>query len=297
MADLPASLRSCSLSFMSLATRMTSWIRVPPMKRPEQKGLFFETSDAGFCTNFNQYLYGFIYSLNEDKPLYIYDYANPVAINYPLIKNTFVDISGVTYTDGMMASVSSIRRVMPRVMENVRAMPMPTVRAIAQRIFQWNESILTTLKGIIGQSLPKSFDLGIHIRVGDRITTRDKRSIPVQDYVNAAKKFKKDDMSIFLMSDSVNAIAEFKKKADPSWKIYTLPSSLPNPDGHLQAQFNRAPSRARLAAYHSFMAELLVMQSIPEIISTFSSNVGRFLYYTVEYPERIISLDQKFSVI
>jgi hypothetical protein len=279
--------------------QMTSWIRAPPAKRPEQKGLFLETSDAGFCANFNQYLYGFLYSMTQDKPLFVYDYANPVAISYPLIKNTFVDISGVTYTDGMTSSTSSIKRLMPRVMDNVRSMPMATVRAIAQRIFQWNNSLVPTLKGIIsGSKLPASFDLGVHIRVGDRITTRDKRTVPVEDYLRAAKKVLagRKESNIFLMSDSVNAIAEFKKKADASWKIYSLPSTLPNPDGHLQAQFNKAAPRARMAAYQTFMAELLIMQSVPDIICTFSSNVGRFLYYTVEFPERVVSLDEKFSV-
>ena len=277
---------------------MTSWMRVPPAKRPEQKGLFFETSDAGFCANFNQYLYGFLFSMNEDKPLFVYDYSNPVAISYPLIKNTFIDISGVLYTDGMTASTSSIKRLMPRVMDNVRTMPMATVRAIAQRIFQWNDSLVPTLKNVIASTkLPTSFDLGIHIRVGDRIT-RDKRTVPVEDYLRAAKKVlaARKESNIFLMSDSVNAIAEFKKKADASWNIYSLPSTLPNPDGHLQSQFNKAAPRARMTAYQTFMAELLVMQSIPDIICTFSSNVGRFLYYTVEFPERVVSLDEKFSV-
>jgi len=118
--------------------------------------------------------------------------------------------------------------------------------------------------------------------------------------VRAVKKIqgdsKKETLDIFLMSDSANAIAEFKKKADASWNIYSLPSTLPNPDGHLQSQFNKAAPRARMAAYHTFMAELLVMQSITDIICTFSSNVGRFLYYTVEFPERVLSLDEKFSV-
>jgi hypothetical protein len=38
------------------------------------------------------------------------------------------------------------------------------------------------------------------------------------------------------------------------------------------------------------------MQSIPDILCTLSSNVGRFLYYTVEHPEGIMSLDSKMIV-
>jgi hypothetical protein len=49
-------------------------------------------------------------------------------------------------------------------------------------------------------------------------------------------------------------------------------------------------------AYHAFMAELLVMQSISRIVCTMSSNVGRFLYYTVEHPENMVSVDERFAV-
>ena len=97
------------------------------------------------------------------------------------------------------------------------------------------------------------------------------------------------------MSDSVNAISEFKKKAAASWTVYTLPTSLTSPDG-MQGQSNRSTATARMNAYRTFMAELLIMQSISNIICTFSSNVGRFLYMTVEYPEKVISIDERFEI-
>lgn len=281
---------------------MTSWIRATlPKKRPEFKSFLFETTDAGFCTNFNQFLYAHAYAMAEGRALEVYDLSNPVSVTFPLIKSTFSfeDISGVNFTDSASITSTSLRRYMPRIMDAVRGMPIQSLRAIAQDVFQWKESFIPTLEAVLNTAkFPAEFDLGIHIRVGDRIAMRDRRAVPVEDYLRAAKKFQgtKETLNIFLMSDSVNAITEFKKKADKSWKIYGLPQSLPNPEGHLQSQFNRAPARARLAAFHTFMAELLVMQSINDIICTFSSNVGRFLYYTVEFPERIISLDEKFAV-
>ena len=283
--------------------QMTSWIlaKSQTQKRPELKGLFFETTDAGFCSNFNQFLYAYAFSLSEARPLEVYDLSSPVSITYPLIKNTFEEIEGVTYKDSMSITSSSMRRLMPRIMSNAMNLPMASLRGIAQRIFQWNSSLIKSLEGIlVSANLPKKFDLGIHIRVGDRIVTRDRKSVTVEEYIRAAKKvqvnLKKENMNIFLMSDSVNAIAEFKKKADSSWKIYTLPQNLPNPEGHIQAQFNKAAPRARMSAYQSFIAELIVMQSVQDIICTFSSNVGRFLFYTVEFPDRIISLDEKLMV-
>ena len=280
---------------------MTSWIRGPMPKKPEVKSsFFFETSTAGFCTNFNQLLYAYAYAVGEGKPLNVYDLSNPVANTYPLVKNTFEDISGLVCTDGVTPGSMGINRILPRVMANARSIPIATLRNHAQRLFQWRASFVPTLKSILSPaSLPVEFDLGIHIRVGDTVASRGRRTVPVDEYLRVAKKYqadsKKDKISIFLMSDSVNAISEFKKKAAASWTVYTLPPSLTSPDG-MQGQSNRSTATARMNAYRTFMAELLIMQSISNIICTFSSNVGRFLYMTVEYPEKVISIDERFEI-
>jgi len=186
---------------------------------------------------------------------------------------------------------------MMRVLSTVSAMPLKDVCKIAHTIFQWNPDLIRVLTDIIrAAKVPTELDLGVHIRGGDKITTGESRAIPITDYIKAIKKFqattKKDNLTIFVMTDSMSQLAELKKKADPSWTLFNMAPSLPQPDGHVQDQFNRSPPRARLSAYHSFMAELLIMQSISDILCTFSSNVGRFLYFTVEHPERIVSLDE-----
>jgi hypothetical protein len=281
---------------------MTSWIKAPlPKKQEGRTSLFFETNLSGFCSNFNQFLYAYAYALSESRSLEVYDYSNSVSITTPLIKNTFGDISGVIYKDSVSANSSSIRRNIGRVMNHALTMPITRLREIAQRIFQWNRELIPTLEKVLtSANLPSSFDLGIHIRLGDKISSKGARPIQIEEYLRAAKKFqtssKKEELSIFVMSDSMTAISEFKKGIDSSWRIYTLPSSLPNPEGHNQDQFNRSPARSRLAAYNAFMAEILVMQSISHSICTMSSNVGRFLYYTVEHPENLVSLDEKFVV-
>jgi len=143
--------------------------------------------------------------------------------------------------------------------------------------------------------------LGIHIRAGDKITTREMNPISIDRYVSAAKKYQADsgldELEIFLMTDTIPLREAFLKKADRSWKIFYLPTPLPQPEGHVQASFNASPRRMKIAAYNFFMAELMIMQSIPDILCTLSSNVGRFLYYTVEHEDGIMSLDTKMAVI
>jgi len=273
---------------------MTSWVRAQPpaLKRVEQKmGYFFETTDSSFCSNFLQYLYAYMYSRAEGRTLHVYDMMNSVGVTHPLIKNSFVDTSGVSFADSMLPSVSSMSRILPRILANANALPVESLRTAAQQIFRWNSSIYAPLQEIIKASrLPASFDLGVYIR-GDRVGMR---ALPVDEYVRAAKKVLSatttTSPSIFVMSDSSTAIEQFKKKAEANWKVYSLEPIPPRTD-------SRNPVRARLAAYHQSMTELLVMQSIPDIICTLSSDVGKFLYLTVEYANRVVSLDEpKFTV-
>jgi len=286
---------------------MTSWIQVPQRKKVVEKSYFFQTNDSGFCSNFNQFLYAYVYSQSASRTLEVYDMGNAVSVNFQLIKNTFGDISGVEYKDTISINASALRRdtftlrsFLER-MDHVTNVKGEQLRRVAQKIFQWNKSLIPSLQEVISSTnLPEAFDLGVHIRVGDKITSGEAKLVTLDTYIRAVKSFqkssKKEQLSIFLMSDSLSVISDFKKKCDSSWKVYTLPSVLPNQDGHFQPQFNNSPARLRLAAYNTFMAELLVMQSISNIVCTLSSNVGRFLYYTVEYPENIVSLDEQFTI-
>jgi len=285
---------------------MTSWVRARPLPRSEtplERPILFETNDLGLCANFNQFLYAYAYTSLQDgeKPLNVYDMQNCISPALPLIKSTFADISGVVYVDSMLPSAISLKRSLPKVMETVRGLPLETLRATAQKIFQWNPQLTPIVKDIFDKAkLPAAFDLGIHIRAGDKITTREMATISIDKYVAATKKYQADagldELHIFIMTDTIPLRAAFIKKADPSWSIYYLPTPLPQPEGHSQAAFNNSPRRVKITAYNYFMAELIIMQSIPDILCTLSSNVGRFLYYTVEHQDGIMSLDAKMVI-
>lgn len=286
---------------------MTSWIRARPLPRAEtplERPILFETNDLGLCANFNQFLYAYAYTALQEgqKSLTVYDMQNCISPSFPLIKSTFADMSGVNFVDSMVPSAISLKRSFPKVMETVRGLPLETLRATAQKIFTWSPQLTPIVKEIFDKAkLPGAFDLGIHIRAGDKITTREMANISIDKYVAATKKYQTeaglDELEIFLMTDAIPLRAAFMKKADPSWKIYSLPTPLPQPEGHVQAAFNNSPRRIKTTAYNYFMAELIIMQSIPDILCTLSSNVGRFLYYTVEHQDGIMSLDAKMTII
>ena len=285
---------------------MTSWIRAQPAPRGQtvvERPMLFETNELGLCANFNQFLYAYAYaSSQEGKALTVYDMLNCISPSFPLIRSTFGDVSGVVFVDSMLPSAISLKRTFPKVMETVQAIPMESLRKTAQKIFQWGPQAISAVKEILDKAkLPGAFDLGIHIRAGDKITTREMNAISIERYVAAAKKYQADsaldELHIFIMTDTVKMRSDFIAKADPSWRVYYLPTPLPQPEGHVQSAFNASPRRIKTVAYNYFIAELVIMQSIPDILCTLSSNVGRFLYYTVEHQDGIMSLDAKMAVV
>jgi hypothetical protein len=106
-----------------------------------------------------------MYSLAEKKELHVYDRGNAVSFNYPLIHETFVDVSGINYTDSMVASATSVRRNASRVITTVNALPKDQLRDAAQKLFAWNPALVEKAAVILKEAkLPMSFDLGVHIR-------------------------------------------------------------------------------------------------------------------------------------
>jgi hypothetical protein len=275
---------------------MTSWIHVQPKKLVEQeKSFFFETFDSDAYSNFNQYLYAYVYSVAEGRPLQIYDKSNNISMRYPLIQGAFSDMSGVVYRDSMPATASNTAKILPRIIAHVRAQPVQALRDTAQTLFQWNPTLVNSIRESIAKvKLPGEMDLGVNLRVAN-----EARASSVDEIVRAVKKFqtasKKSTLNIFVMKDNAARMTEFAKKAEASWTLYTLPMPLTDAG---QRQTSRSAERDRLAMHTYAMSELFLIQNIPDIICSFASSIGQFLYMTVAEPQRIISLGvPKFAIL
>ena len=260
---------------------MTSWIKhniVKPIGQAVEKSSFlFETTDAGFCSQFNNYLYAVLYARSEKTPLYVNDSINAVSIRYPLIQNTFVKMADVNFTDIQITTATNLKKRIPQMRTFLNRVELGDT---AKDILTWNPTILKDINNILDDTnIPNTFDVGVNIRSGDMAL--ETKLVPVNTYIEAVrdfqKKSKKDTLDVFLMTDSANSLEEFKKKKDPSWNIFILKYPV-DMTGHTQRDFNALPTKQRKDAYLDFVTELFIMQQIPYIVCTFSSNVGRFLH-------------------
>jgi len=267
---------------------MSSWNSIPS-KKYDNKHLVYSTTQVGFASNFNNFLYTYLHAKKVKKPLYVYDKDNPISSNYSILKETFVKPSNIVYIDQPLNHKNNISTSMIRALtatiQNTR------LQQEAANLFRLTPEMTSHIQTELSNySFPK-FDIGVHIRSGDKITTGEMEKIPIDAYINAIKK-SSIDTNVFVMTDNMELLESLKNGVDKSIHIYSINQTSPCASGHNQDIFNLSTKEIKLKAYIQFMTELHIMQQIPNIICTFSSNIGRYLYLTSP-TTKFISLDIK----
>jgi hypothetical protein len=236
----------------------------------------------------------YLYARNQNKDLYLRDTTNNITDSFHLILDTFKDLPGIIYT--LKNGITLQQRIPDELKQFCKNLDIQFLKSEAKRIFKINASIQDKIT-VLRKELP-NFDLGFHIRTGDKITTGEMEKIPLDVYIKAVEDYQKhtgkEKLSIYLMTDSEGVITSFKKRANPSWSISFLPSPIKNLDGHDQRGFNSHSIQEKMDAYIHFLAELQILQKCPTVFCTFSSNIGRFVYLTGR--EDVRSLDKEFEL-
>ena len=263
---------------------MTSWLNarsVQPMP-VEKTAYLFETGGTGFCSQFNEFLYSYMYAKAEKKQLYVNDIQNPVSTTYQMIKNTFsVPVTEVLFTDTYVATAAPMNRRGNQLRGFLSKLSGETLRTEAKNLLQWNSVLVNKIQNILKvNTLSKGgYDVGVHLGSGEM------RNFNVSQYLDAVlayqKSSKKTALNIFVMSGSESRLSEFQKKKDPSWTIYYITS--PN--------LQTSTATRKMESYLHFMTELYMVRNIQHVVTAFSSNVGRFIYLTAATQARVVSVD------
>lgn len=268
---------------------MSSWLNASAQKKLPIDVFFCRTSSSGYGSNFFNFFESYLFAQHKKQKLYLKDTKNNISKNYHLILDTFEDLPGIVYSphDGF-----TLQQMYPKEMNlYYESMPESLKKQEARRIFRLRAPILEKIAKQ-RKSLPP-LDYGIHIRTGDKITTGEMKAIPLESYIKSTrdhqKQSGKSSLHIYIMTDSENALADFKEKADSSWIIYNIPSPISNPNGHVQANYNSFSTEVKMQAFHHFLTEIHILKDCPAILCTFSSNIGRFIRLLTDSP--IQSLD------
>ena len=291
----------------SVLLNMSSWsnsTRGFPTKKQEVSisvSKYFQPTEGGICSNFNQFFYSYLYCEKNVELLYVYDKPNCVSNDFLMFKSILNENSLIKYLKEIPKDSNRMNYNTIVNNHSLSAMPFSRMKKTAQSIFSFNSSTQEKITTLIREKGLERirFDIGIHIRSGDKITTGEMKTIQISEYIRAIRtiqsKLNKKELNIFVMTDNYTLYEELVARGDSSWSITTLqePSAYTN-SGHTQFAFNLLSQEKRFTLFYQFLTELHIMQRIPNLVLTFSSNVGRFLYltsYAVQDEDNVISLD------
>ena len=283
---------------------MTSWAgnrQYAQVKKVQESVPYFQTTQGGFCSNFNLLFAAYINATRNSSILYVHDSPNSVGITFPMLQTILRENSSIKYLKDLPDSSKALNT--NEIINNqfLNSTNVQTLKRIARDLFFYNndtqEKILTRIRSAgLERTL---FDVGVHIRSGDKITTGEMKSIPIQSYVAAlqsySKRLGKANLSIFVMTDNMKLYNDLIKASPSNWTFRTLQqSSRYTSNGHDQFTYNTMSSNDRMEHFYQFLTELHILQNTPNLVVTYSSNIGRFLFLTSRFQhtaDTIISLD------
>jgi len=215
---------------------------------------------------------------------------NSISDKYHLILDTFNELPNIRFT---LINGRTIQQQEPVELEKFyKSLDTDLLKSEAKSIFKLKPELESKIRLLL-KDLPQ-FDMCVHIRTGDKITTGEMRPVKLESYtseiLHLQEKYSLSKICIYLMTDSSDVIKKFKEAAHTSWSVITLDLPIIGCNGHIQKDFNAQPVVVKMDAFIHFLAELKIAQTCPYVVCTFSSNIGRFIKYTGEYIE-IRSLD------
>jgi hypothetical protein len=266
---------------------MTSWIRVAPKKMTDDavRPFLYKTGSAELADEFNQYFYATLYSQSVKRPLYVYDMANPIGPSYALIKETFVGVPETSFTDSMMPNATTLNpHDGTRAIPYVNSLPRDELQTLAAGVLEWSPSMLKEISLIRTRAnLPDVIDVGVHM-VSKGVRPSDVSSV-VAAYLDAVRQVdtrlgNPASLNVFVAAEQSVLLQDFVTKAPRSWRIYTIPQTNMNVNGFSVVTFDRQQLRVRLEAYNEYVAILSCLQTSENLITSLSSDVGKFLFMT-----------------
>jgi hypothetical protein len=264
---------------------MTSWIRVAPKKKTDDavRPFLYKTGPTEFCEEFNQYFYATLYSQSVGRPLAVYDQVNPVGPTFSLIKETFTTVPGMTFVDSMIPNATALNpHDGTRTIPYVNSLSREDLQMLATSILEWSVPMIKDISALRTQyNIPDIIDVGVHVTQPAGSRARDVASI-ISAYIDAVgqvdTRLGNPTLRVFVAAEQQALLQEFMQQAKPSWKIYTIP--LQNVNGFSVVSFDRQRGAVRSQAYKEFIATLSCLQTSENLITSLSTETGKFLFMT-----------------
>lgn len=153
----------------------------------------------------------------------------------------------------------------------VSSIPFKDIQKMASNLISYDQGLNQTIVRFLEKSGIRSiFDIGIQLLkdpAGPDLAL-------MKQYVSLIKayqvKTKKENLSIYVMSDNYSVVQHFQTYCEPSWKITSL---------------SKNPVKVTDDVFIKEMAEVQIMTALPGLILDFDRPVDRFIYLMQRNPK------------
>ena len=137
--------------------------------------------------------------------------------------------------------------------------------------------------------------IGVHIRRGDKITSKEMNYIHNQKYINAIVDHKASSNNVYIATDDTNIINDLKTELES--KGFTVYYNLQNDSkGFDETAFNQADKQYRHKETINVLLDMEILTHSKFFIGTYTSNLSRVVPFFLRQ-EQCISLDNDWNII
>lgn len=294
--------------FVFQFNRTCSFDDISACQHSNRTFLFIVWGGAGFCSELNQILLAFAYSVASRRRFAVNshswnygrfdDYFHlPSSNNYSRLNFTFL-VQNHRQND--LVDHIKTTRVGAQVREfwyaTRHVQSIPIKRRVAHHL--WQSMTNETLQFIaINRIQNLSNYIGIHVRKGDKLKS-EARLTPLNRYITTIERALKGNGTvpqIFVASDDYTVVNELRQ-LKPTWNFFSLHDRNDRrrkSNGHFQGHFNRLPRNETLYETRLFLCELQMLTDARYVFCAMSSNVCRLIQILrSQHPSTVISMDR-----
>lgn len=137
--------------------------------------------------------------------------------------------------------------------------------------------------------------IGVHIRRGDKITSREMEEIHIAKYVNDILEHKTISNNIYIATDDISVIGELSQQLLPH-DINIFYNNLNQSQGFNEAAFNCFSRQARYEEMLNVLLDMEVLIHSEYFIGTYTSNLSRVVPFYLGL-DKCTSLDNDWNII
>lgn len=289
----------------------------------------FNTQKWGFASNFVNFFqfYSDIFENKENMKLRVNTYLNPIQSNFNILNVFVLDKKTIEFTNSKFIYAYTIKNTLKRFIQGelnfkdlidvylirkyqnskfkypclnaFSILTNPRLRGIAKL----NKSTLDKLIEIDGSSLiNKKFDLGIHLRFGDKVKEIEENSKETFQKATTNEEAISQILTtskyrnIFIASDDLNKAKEMIQKVDPHSQITLYHQTNKKKAGHDQAQFNEQNVEQKEKQFFEFLLDCYILSNCSLFLGSVNSNITYFVAM-LNNKTKILTYDGEISYL